>query len=161
MQDHSEARRVFGEHRQRPLGRVPGVDDHRQSGPPGEVQVIDEGVLLDVVRPVVVEEIEAGRPHAHHLRVLHQVLQRGPALVVQQPGLLGMETHGGEHLRKALGHGDGFPGTLQVDAGLDDQFHPCALSVGDERRGVILAVVEMGVGVDEHIRVGGKGTSRP
>ena len=89
MEDDGEAGRVLGEQRQGRVGRVAGVDDHGQSRPARQVDVVEKDVFLHVVRPVVVVEVEARLPHGHHPRAVRQLLEAGHALVVRSPASCG------------------------------------------------------------------------
>ena len=115
--------------------------------------MVEESVLLDVVRPVVVVEVEARLPYAHHPGMLRQLFQTRPALVVEEcplpaDGTPRWRTPAGKRSARTTDCRDrarSMPDWMMRPT-------PAAAASADQHGGLFLAVVEMSVGIDEHRR---------
>ncbi len=86
-------------------------------------------------------------------------LDRGPPGGLHETRFARVIAHGGIHLGELFGQLHRVARAVQVDAGLDDEADPGFAGVGHQFRRILTAVVQMGVGIDEHHMVTGYGVS--
>ena len=129
----------------------PVVDDHRQAGFPGQVQLADQKFLLQAVGGMfIVVVIQTDLPDGHHPGIgapgfdLFQVLQAAVA------DLFRMDPHCRPHKGVLVGQGKGRLGAGNVTAGINDPGH--GLSDGTEQLFPVFVKilhVHMGVGIEQ------------
>jgi hypothetical protein len=128
--------------------RVPDVDDERFTGLAGQGDVGPERSLLILwwrKPPVIVETRFA---HAHDQRVGQQLLDHGPGRPVELRGGVRVDPGRGEHTPKGLGHLEGLPTALRIDAHTDQAVDPGSPSGPDGGGGIALHQEEVAVRVD-------------
>lgn len=129
----------------------PVVDDHRQAGFPGQVQLADQEFLLQAMgRVLVIVIIQADLPDGHHPGIrapcfdLVQVLQGAVA------DLFRMDPHRRPHKGVLVGQAEGHFGAGNVTAGINDPGH--GLSDCPEQLfpvSVEILHVHMGMGIEQ------------